>query len=121
MQVEFKHSAPECYDLVVSAGGLHSPVRELIFGPEVQYEKYLGYYAASFAVEGYPRRDARAYVTYATPGRQVSRYSLRGDRTGFFLVFPNRPSWRLAAMTSMARSRYCERCSGRTGGSVRTF
>ncbi len=86
-QVSFKRSPPESFALVIGAGGLHSPVRELVFGPQDHYEKYLGYYAASFAVDGYPRRDPNAYVAYAAPGRQVSRYSLRGDRTVFFLVF----------------------------------
>ncbi len=90
VRVTFKRSAPECFDLVIGAGGLHSPVRELVFGPEAHYEKYLGYYAASFTVDGYPHRDPQAYVAYAAPGRQISRYSLRDDRTVFFLVFSER-------------------------------
>jgi 2-polyprenyl-6-methoxyphenol hydroxylase-like FAD-dependent oxidoreductase len=87
VRVAFKHAAPERFDLVIGAGGLHSPVRKLVFGPEGRFEKYLGYYAASFSIDGYPRRDPRAYVSYAAPGRQVSRYSLRGDRAVFFFVF----------------------------------
>jgi 2-polyprenyl-6-methoxyphenol hydroxylase-like FAD-dependent oxidoreductase len=86
-RVTFRHSAAERFDIVVGAGGLHSPVRRLLFGPESRFEKYLGYYAASFSVDGYPRRDPNAYVSYAAPGRQVSRYSLRGDRTVFFFAF----------------------------------
>jgi 2-polyprenyl-6-methoxyphenol hydroxylase-like FAD-dependent oxidoreductase len=87
VRVAFKHAAPERFDLVIGAGGLHSPVRTLVFGPEGRFEKYLGYYAASFSIDGYPRRNPRAYVSYAAPGRQVSRYSLRGDRAVFFFVF----------------------------------
>ena len=87
VQVSFEHAPAERFDLVIGAGGLHSPVRGLVFGPEERYEKYLGYYAASFTADGYPHLDRRAYVNYAAPGRQVSRYSLRGDRTAFFLVF----------------------------------
>jgi 2-polyprenyl-6-methoxyphenol hydroxylase-like FAD-dependent oxidoreductase len=87
VRVAFKHAAPERFDLVIGAGGLHSPVRKLVFGPEGRFEKYLGYYAASFSTDGYPPREPRAYVSYATPGRQVSRYSLRGDRAVFFFVF----------------------------------
>jgi 2-polyprenyl-6-methoxyphenol hydroxylase-like FAD-dependent oxidoreductase len=85
--VEFKHGPAERFDLVIGAGGLHSPVRDLVFGPEDRFEKYLGYYAASFTVAGYPRHDPHAYVSFAAPGRQVSRYSLRGDRTVFFFAF----------------------------------
>jgi 2-polyprenyl-6-methoxyphenol hydroxylase-like FAD-dependent oxidoreductase len=85
-RVSFKSAPAERFDLVIGAGGLHSPVRTIMFGPESRYEKHLGYYAASFDVEGYPHRDPRAYVSYAAPGRQVSRYSMRGDRTVFFFV-----------------------------------
>jgi 2-polyprenyl-6-methoxyphenol hydroxylase-like FAD-dependent oxidoreductase len=85
--VAFEHAAPERFDLVIGAGGLHSPVRKLVFGPEGRFEKYLGYYAASFSIDGYPRKDPRAYVSYAAPGRQASRYSLRGDRAVFLFVF----------------------------------
>ncbi|HEV2097350.1 MAG TPA: FAD-binding domain, partial [Stellaceae bacterium] len=87
VRVSFEHAPAERFDLLIGAGGLHSPVRGLVFGPQGRYEKHLGYYAASFSAAGYPHQDERAYVSYAAPGRQVSRYSLRGDRTAFFFVF----------------------------------
>ncbi len=89
VQVSFRHAAPAHFDLVIGAGGLHSPVRALVFGPEDRYEDFLGYYVASFGVDDYPRRDPHTFVTYAAPGRQLSRYSLRGDRTVFLFVFAN--------------------------------
>jgi 2-polyprenyl-6-methoxyphenol hydroxylase-like FAD-dependent oxidoreductase len=88
--VLFESAAPERFDLVIGAGGMHSPVRKLVFGQEEKFEKYLGYYTASFSVKGYPQRDPRAYVSYSMPGRQVSRYALRGDRTVFFFVFASK-------------------------------
>ena len=87
VRVSFEHAPDEQFDLVIGARGLHSPVRSLIFGPEERYEKYLGYYAASFSAGGYPHQDPNAYVSYAAPGRQVSRYALRDNRTAFFFVF----------------------------------
>jgi 2-polyprenyl-6-methoxyphenol hydroxylase-like FAD-dependent oxidoreductase len=36
------------FDLVVGADGLHSRVRELAFGPQGRYEKFLGYKVAAF-------------------------------------------------------------------------
>jgi 2-polyprenyl-6-methoxyphenol hydroxylase-like FAD-dependent oxidoreductase len=87
VDVTFRHAAPERFDLVVGAGGLHSPVRSLVFGPEDRFEKYLGYYTASFSIDGYARRDPQIYVGYAAPGRQATRYALRGDRTVVFLIF----------------------------------
>lgn len=75
------------YDLVIGADGLHSCIRDWIFGPEDQFEKYLGYYAASFITTNYPHRNDTACVSYARPGRQISRYALRNGRSAFFLVF----------------------------------
>jgi len=86
VNVTFENSKPERFDLVIGAGGLHAPVRSLVFGPEHRYEHYLGYCAASSSVDTYPHNDPRAYVTYAAPGRQISRYLLRGGRTVFFFV-----------------------------------
>ncbi|MGA7324432.1 MAG: FAD-binding domain, partial [Rhodomicrobium sp.] len=87
VQVIFAHGKPERFDLVIGAGGLHSPVRNLVFGPKCGYECYLGYYAASFSIGGYPHRDPDAYISYSLPGRQVARYSLRDGRTVFLFVF----------------------------------
>ena len=90
VSVAFAHAAAERFDLVIGAGGLHSPVRALVFGPDDRYQTYLGYDTASFSIEGYPRRDPRSYVSFAAPARQVTRYSLRDDRTVFFFVFSRR-------------------------------
>lgn len=75
------------FDLLIGADGLHSNVRALAFGPEVQFEKPLGYYVAAFEAEGYRPRTDLAYVSYGLPGRQISRFAMHGDRTMFLLVF----------------------------------
>ena len=85
--VSFEHGAPREFDFVIGADGLHSTVRDLVFGPERQFEKQLGYRVAVFEIEGYRPRDELVYVTYTTPGRQVGRVSLRGDRTMFSFLF----------------------------------
>jgi len=87
MLVRFEHAPPRRFDLVVGADGLHSAVRRLAFGPEARFESYLGQTVAAFEVDGYPHRDENAYVAYASPGRQVARFALRGDRTLFLCVF----------------------------------
>lgn len=38
----------EKFDLVIGADGVHSRVRELVFGPEQQFSNFLGYYVAAF-------------------------------------------------------------------------
>lgn len=95
VRVTFERAPAERFDLVMGAGGLHSPTRTLVFGPEEHYERYLGYYAASFSVANYPHGDPGAYVSYAAPGRQISRYSLRDGRTVFLLVFASERRLRL--------------------------
>ena len=85
--VEFQSGRSERFDLVFGAGGLHSPIRNLLFGAESSFEKFLGYYAASFSVDGYPHQDPHVFVSYSSPGKQVSRYTLRGGRTVFLFVF----------------------------------
>ncbi|OBF71901.1 hypothetical protein A5750_19330 [Mycobacterium sp. 852002-51613_SCH5001154] len=75
------------FDLLIGADGLHSNVRRLVFGPEGQFEHYLGCKVAACVVDGYRPRDELVYVTYAAPGRQLARFALRGDRTTFLFIF----------------------------------
>ncbi len=93
VQVAFKHHAPRRFDLVVGADSLHSRVRELIFGEEAQFEKYLGLKVAAFEAAGYRPRDELVNVMYTQVGQQVSRLAMRGDRTFFLFIFKdNDPS-----------------------------
>ncbi len=85
--VEFRSGHSERFDLVFGAGGLHSPVRNLLFGAENSFEKFLGYYVASFSVDNYPHQEPRVFVSYSAPGKQVSRYTLKEGRTVFLFVF----------------------------------
>lgn len=87
VRVTFEHAGGRDFDLVVGADGLHSRVRELVFGPQERFETYLGYKAAAFEVEGYRPRDELVYVMRTEVGRQVVRFSLRGERTMFFITF----------------------------------
>jgi 2-polyprenyl-6-methoxyphenol hydroxylase-like FAD-dependent oxidoreductase len=85
--VAFVHATPRRFDLVVGADGLHSVVRELVFGREDQFERYFHYRVAAFAAHGYRPRDEDIYVSYGVPGKQVARFAMRGDRTVFLFVF----------------------------------
>jgi 2-polyprenyl-6-methoxyphenol hydroxylase-like FAD-dependent oxidoreductase len=60
VSVTFAGGAERRFDLVVGADGLHSKIHKLVFGPQDQFERYLGYMVAAFEVSGYrPRRERR--------------------------------------------------------------
>ena len=73
VDVTFEQAAPQSFDLVVGADGLHSRVRELTFGPMDQFEKYLKMRVAAIEVDGYQPRDELKFISHTEPGRQVSR------------------------------------------------
>ncbi len=87
VRVSFQSGAARDFDLVVGADGLHSRVRELVFGPESRFEKYLGYKVAAFETPGYRPRDELTYVMYTEVGGHVGRFAMRGDRTMFLFIF----------------------------------
>jgi 2-polyprenyl-6-methoxyphenol hydroxylase-like FAD-dependent oxidoreductase len=87
VNVEFERAPSRRFDLVVGADGLHSVVRNLVFGPQSRFEKYLGYAVAAFEVAGYRPRDEGVYVSFALPGKQAARFAMRDDRTMLWLVF----------------------------------
>jgi 2-polyprenyl-6-methoxyphenol hydroxylase-like FAD-dependent oxidoreductase len=87
VRVGFDHAHPREADLVIGADGLHSRVRQLVFGPEAGVEMSLGYHVAAFEVEGYRPRDELVYLGYGVPGRQVYRFSMRDDKTLFLFIF----------------------------------
>ena len=86
VRVTFTGGGSRDFDLVVGTDGLHSRIRELVFGPESKFEKYLGYKVAAFAAQGYKPRDELAYVMYTEVGQQVARFAMRDDRTMFLFI-----------------------------------
>jgi 2-polyprenyl-6-methoxyphenol hydroxylase-like FAD-dependent oxidoreductase len=113
VEVQFRHATARRYDLVIGAGGLHSPVRTLVFGPEDRFEKQLGYIAAAFEVDGYRPRDENVYVIYGEIGRLLGRFALHDDRTLFLFVFadpsdPAKPVKNLSEQKAMLRENYAE-------------
>lgn len=87
VHVEFASGVKRDFDLVVGADGLHSRVRSLVFGPENQFERYLGISVAVFDVEGYRPRDELVAVTHTRVGKQVLRFAQHDDATMFCFMF----------------------------------
>ncbi len=87
VQVRFESGGTREFDLVVGADGLHSRIRELVFGEEQRFEKHLGYKVAAFGIQGYRPRDELVYVSYTQVGQQVARLAMNGDLTMFLFTF----------------------------------
>ncbi|WP_063129713.1 FAD-dependent monooxygenase [Nocardia fusca] len=77
VDVTFRRGGTETFDLVVGADGLHSRTRELVFGPEEQFHRYLGYCFAGFTMPN-TLGLSRETVLWNTPGRAAALYAV-GD------------------------------------------
>lgn len=77
----------ESFALVFGADGVHSRVRELVFGPEKQFDRFLGYYVAAFRIKGHRYEVGTSLNMYMEePDRAVWTYSLgENDLTAMFV------------------------------------
>ncbi len=99
VHARFDDGSEDAFALVIGADGVHSRVRELVFGPEKQFARFLGLYVAAFHVasEGFPVRNAARI--YEAPDRSAFFYSLSETQMDATYVF------RHAAMNTHAIDR----------------
>ncbi|MBS0624039.1 MAG: FAD-dependent monooxygenase [Verrucomicrobia bacterium] len=79
VEVEFENHAPQQFDLVIGADGLHSTVRKLVFGHDSCFAKELGLYISIFSVPnalGLHRWE----MEYADSTKLVNLYSPSKDQ-----------------------------------------
>ncbi|WP_213773069.1 FAD-dependent monooxygenase [Bradyrhizobium sp. dw_78] len=87
INVRFKGGAQGRFDIVVGADGLHSKTRALAFGPEQQFNRYLGRCFNLFSLPNYAGLSHEG-VTYAEPGRMAGVYAVGdSDTLHGFLTF----------------------------------
>jgi 2-polyprenyl-6-methoxyphenol hydroxylase-like FAD-dependent oxidoreductase len=81
-EVTLTDGTRETADLLVGADGIHSRVRDLLFGPEGQFLRYLGYHTAAFLFEDETIAPGiqGQFRMLSVPKRQVALYAI-GDRT----------------------------------------
>ena len=73
IEVSFQYGAPQAFDLVIGADGLHSITRRLAFGDEHQFLHFLGGYLAVFTVPNYLNLHQRM-IGFADVGRTAAIY-----------------------------------------------
>ncbi|HEX5113345.1 MAG TPA: FAD-dependent monooxygenase [Saprospiraceae bacterium] len=80
VKVTFRSGMIREFHLVIGADGLHSIVRELVFGHESKFEKFFGYYTSSYTIAD-SMVDQNAFLMYNTPRKQAAIYSTDESKT----------------------------------------
>lgn len=70
VNVTFASGKERTFDLVIGADGLHSNVRSVVFGPEENFVRHMGYYIAVFTVPDFMHLGAAGRY-YVQLGRRV--------------------------------------------------
>lgn len=78
VDVTFRNSDGRSFDLVIGADGLHSNVRDLVFGEESQFLRDLGMYLCVYSVPNYLQLD-RVEMQYSEIGRVAAIWATRDD------------------------------------------
>lgn len=77
VDVTFRGGGRRTFDMVFGADGLHSRTREVLFGPEEQFHRYLGYCFAGFTMRN-TLGLSHELMMWNTPGRAAALYAV-GD------------------------------------------
>ncbi len=87
VDVTFRGGGSRTFDLVFGADGMHSRTREMLFGPEEQFHRYLGYCFAVFTMRN-TLGLSHETVMWNTPGRAAALYAVGDeDEVHAFLNF----------------------------------
>jgi 2-polyprenyl-6-methoxyphenol hydroxylase-like FAD-dependent oxidoreductase len=91
VRVAFEGGEQRTFDLVVGADGLHSNVRALAFGDELEFIPHLGSYVSIFTTANHLSLD-RWELFYSAPGRLANIYSARQNTEAkALLAFASEP------------------------------
>ena len=87
VDVTFRRGGQRTFDLVFGADGMHSRTREMVFGPEEQFHRYLGYCFAVFTMRN-TFGLSHETVMWNAPGKAAALYAVEDDdEVHAFLTF----------------------------------
>ncbi|WP_051740436.1 FAD-dependent monooxygenase [Streptomyces xylophagus] len=94
VHVEFESAPAESFDVVVGADGLHSELRETLFGPEADHLRHLGTYISFWTARNHTGLKDWT-VAYSEPGRTIGMRSILGNTKvmAFFSFRAGQPSY----------------------------
>ncbi|GAA2251330.1 oxidoreductase [Streptomyces ruber] len=78
VDVTFRGGGSRTFDMVFGADGLHSRTRELLFGPEGRFHRYLGYCFAGFTMRN-TFGLSHELLMWNTPGRAAALYAVEDE------------------------------------------
>ncbi|MFG2547613.1 FAD-dependent monooxygenase [Streptomyces sp. NPDC048594] len=78
VDVTFRGGGSRTFDLVFGADGMHSRTREMLFGPEERFHRYLGYCFAVFTLRN-TFGLSHETVMWNAPGRAAALYAVGDD------------------------------------------
>lgn len=90
VDVTFTGGGRRRFDLVIGADGLHSNVRELVFGHEERYSHYLGHTFVGFTAPNHLRLSSEG-MAHNTPGRMIALYATKEPDTVHAFFAHHRP------------------------------
>lgn len=91
VHVTFANAAPRTFDLVIGADGVHSNTRKLVFGPESDFVRHMGYYISIYTIPNELGLD-RWELDYNAPGTIAGAYSgRRSDEAKAIFAFASDP------------------------------
>jgi len=87
--VQLTDGNTERVDLLVGADGIHSRVRQLVFGPEATYRRYMGYHTAAYLFEDdrFERALDGQFKLLTVPNRIAGFYPVRDGRIATWFAF----------------------------------
>jgi 2-polyprenyl-6-methoxyphenol hydroxylase-like FAD-dependent oxidoreductase len=88
-RVTFSDGSVASFDLVVGADGVHSRVRELVFGPSSSFVRYLGHHTAAFSFRDaeLSARIGYRYQMLTVPHRMIGCYAVRDGAMAALMLY----------------------------------